>query len=89
MSVLNDENTKNNNNPIIFVNSDKSVHVRDPEEVGCGMDSTNLSYFPEDCSYLFTNNTVLSVEFIQAAVNSPRWLEYRKYHCKLKTIQHR
>lgn len=38
MSVLNDENTKNNNNSIIFVNSDKSVHVRDPEEVGCGMD---------------------------------------------------
>lgn len=30
MSVLNDENTKNNNNPIIFANSDKSVHVRDP-----------------------------------------------------------
>jgi hypothetical protein len=47
--------------PVMFINSDKKVHVRDPEELGPGMDPNNLSYFPKKCPHIFLNNTVFSM----------------------------
>jgi hypothetical protein len=63
--------------------------VRDPEEVGCGMDHRGLVEFPKQCPHIFLNNTVFSIDFVLKAVNSERWLQFRKYHCKKKKIDHR
>lgn len=76
-------------NPVIFVNNDKTLHVRDPEEVGPGMDFNNLASFPKKCPHLFLNNTVVSAEFILNAMSSPNWHSHRNYHCKQKKIDHR
>lgn len=63
------DNNSDDTNPIIFINSDKIIQVRDPQQIGSGMDVNNLSYFPKKCQYIYLNNTVFSGKFIKQVVD--------------------
>ena len=78
------DNNSDNTNPVIFMNADKNIQVRDPQQIGSAMDINNISYFPKKCPYIYLNNTVFNGKFIKQVVDEQKWQKYRKYHCKYK-----